>query len=294
MERISQTIETGQHGTRKLILILICVVVCVFIIYKVYTPVKQHFYWKSIESRIQTAKNYSAENKNEAAMAEYKSLLSELIDKNDVSYMSSIFFEMGNSQLNIAQGSNSETDYEEAIKYFNGALIGFTKNGYPDKYSAACCNLGIAYRDLWGINKKTAYIKKAFESYKEALDDFTLIKNNRRCAEVLVDLGITYAELAKSENAEENLQLSINAYQEAREYWKRDKPNLFLVGIILNNEAAVFKKLAGIRERRKNLAIAFNLYTEALTIFNGDSYPEYKKLAAKGLEETRKLMTYNK
>ena len=286
--------ETGQSGSRKLILILVCLVVCVFIIYKVYTPIKQHFYWKSVESRIQIAKNYVAEKKSEAALAEYKSLLSELIDKNDVSYMSSIFFEMGNAQLNIAQDSKKEIDYEEAIKYFSGSLIGFTKKGYPDKYAAACCNLGIAYRDLWGINKKPSYIKKAFESFTEAIDGFTSVNNNRRCAEVLVDLGITYAELAKAENTEENLQLSINAYQEAREYWKKDKANLFLVGIILNNEAAVFKKMAGIKERKKNLAIAFNLYTEALTIFAGDSYPEYKKLAANGLEETRKLMAYSK
>ena len=53
---------------------------------------------------------------------------------------------------------------------------------------------------------------------------------------------------------------------------------------------SIVKKMAGIKEKKKNLAIAFNLYTEALTIFAGDSYPEYKKLAAKGLEETRRLM----
>ena len=275
----------------RFLLIGICSVFFIFLAYRAYSLVKLHLNAKSIESRILTAKKYVAENKNEAAIDEYNSLLAELINKEDVSYMPDIFFDMGNVYLNLARANQRETDYEQTIKYFSRSLIGFTKKDYPAIYAASCHNIGMAYRNLWEINKKSSNLKESIKFYVEALDGFGTVKDNNSCAEVLSNLGSIYYSLARTENTEKNLRHSINAFQEAREFVRKDKANLSLIGVILSNQAGAYRKMANIRDKKKNLTIALNLYTEVLNIFPADSYPEFNEIAKNGTEEIKGIMS---
>jgi tetratricopeptide (TPR) repeat protein len=105
-----------------------------------------------------------------------------------------------------------------AIEAYEEALAVRTRESRPEEYAETKNLLGRALVILSGPARgpeDAANLKRAIRAFEEALAIRTLEASPMDYAETQNNLGIAYRNLSRLEDREENLEMSILAYEEA-------------------------------------------------------------------------------
>ena len=142
-------------------------------------------------------------------------------------------------------------------------------NAPDERYADALMNLGIAYAKL-PTGDRAENLKKAIDTYREALKIRTIEAFPVAYAMTMNNLGIVYQDLPTGDRAE-NLKKAIDAYREAL---KIRTIEAFPVdyAMTMNNLGAVYQGLPT-GDRAENLKKAIDAYREALKIRTIEAFP---------------------
>lgn len=207
-----------------------------------------------------------------------------------------IYFRIGSTYAKLAETQNKKENLQNALESYEKSLKIPINQTY---YAKTQARVGSAYLELANTEEteKEIRLNKALNSFQEALNifstakilDFTdenyaynsnknrvyhLDENRTYYADVQMNLGKVYAELAEIRDIEKNLDKSLSFFTEALIIKnKRDHPGEY--SQIKYRIGRAYLNLADIRDREKNLQYALTALKEALEITEKDKNDLY-------------------
>lgn len=183
------------------------------------------------------------------------------------------YLQLGNHYRHaIEQGDPSPENLAIAIQSYEQALqwLDDTSPHVPDVLN----DLGNLY---WMLSRcpqdrgiQLSYLEQGIQSYQLALTKLTAQQAPQTYAMIQNNLGAAYGDLARYQEAAENLELSIRAYEEALHYRHPENDPLKYAST-QNNLGTAYWHLAQHHSPVNNLQAAIGAYAEALCYYNSRS-----------------------
>ena len=183
------------------------------------------------------------------------------------------YLQLGNHYRHaIEQGDPSPENLAIAIQSYEQALqwLDDTSPHVPDVLN----DLGNLY---WMLSRcpqdreiQLSYLEQGIQSYQLALTKLTAQQAPQTYAMIQNNLGAAYGDLARYQDAAENLELSIRAYEEALHYRHPENDPLKYAST-QNNLGTAYWHLAQHHSPVNNLQAAIGAYAEALYYYNSRS-----------------------
>ncbi|HBE20837.1 MAG TPA: hypothetical protein DEG17_10755 [Cyanobacteria bacterium UBA11149] len=182
---------------------------------------------------------------------------------------------------------NRQANIELAIDFYQRSLIIFNRENYSHDWAETQGNLGIAYKRLFKAREGSSLeqiikdLEKAIEHLNKAAQIFQRDRNINSFARTQFELGTCYKDLGHicEINPDENLEKSIQCYQNALAIIKRDI-SPFLWAECQNSLANAYRhRVQG--QKAENHKEAILGFKEALKIHSSQAFPkDYIKTCA--------------
>jgi len=167
---------------------------------------------------------------------------------------------------------NHMENLRRAIVAFETALVYWTPQTAPLSYASTQNNLGVAYRDLAGIEDRAGNLHHAIVAFETALVYWTPQAAPLSYASTQNNLGTAYRVLAEIQDRRENLRRAITAFETALVYWTPQAAPLSYAST-QNNLGTAYRSLSEREDRTGNLRRAIAAYEVALVYRTPASAP---------------------
>lgn len=162
-----------------------------------------------------------------------------------------------------AKQLQKEGKNQVALGVYDDIMERMKSSGDMSYAGAVVCGMANAHLNLgMAFNKPDDY-KRAIDLFTKGLDVYDQKGFPANYAAINNSIGISYGNLAKIEEPEENLQKAIDAYFKA--YGTYEVLNdIQGCGEVLNNLGVVYNTLSKIKDREKNLELAAQTFQKSI------------------------------
>lgn len=193
------------------------------------------------------------------------SVLNEMFDT--FSHNSAVLIGIGNKASSYSLVRIQKAEYAKvAVRAYEEALQLMVTDESPIQYAMVQHSLGIAYRNLAGMEDREHNLEKAISAHEEALKVYTFEEFPMDHAIAWNNIGLAYSDLASVKERKINLKKAIEAYEaEIKVAILKEFPMQYAMA--QKNLGMAYTCMADMEDMDVNLEKAARSYGEALEIF---------------------------